>query len=126
MSNESPLTNEQHDLIAEWVFDMCEEYDLPFTNNEPRIQGGVQLRHVGEFGGDLLDLIKGIVEQQKTQWLGSMEAEWGVRYADFPDEISRRRGADVVRREMALCRKHGVDAASVRRDVTAWREEEPS
>lgn len=54
--------------------------------------------------------------------VSAMEAEWGVRYGDFPDQISRRRSEDVVRREMALCRKHSVDAVPVRREVTAWRE----
>lgn len=56
--------------------------------------------------------------------LDAMTTEWGVRYADFPDEISRRRGEDVVQREMTLCRKHGVDATPVRREVTPWREAE--
>lgn len=64
--SDTTLTNEQRDLINEWAFDMCEEYDLPLTNNEPRVQNGIQLRHIGEFTGDLMDLIKGIVSQREA------------------------------------------------------------
>lgn len=47
-----------HDALIEWVFDACEKYDLPLTNNEPRIQDGVQLHHIGDFTGDLLAVVR--------------------------------------------------------------------
>lgn len=60
---ERRLTPEQMNTIAEWVFDMCEEYDLPLTANTPRIQNGQQLRHAGEFTREVFDLVEGILAQ---------------------------------------------------------------
>lgn len=87
---EPVLTNEQHDLINEWVFDMCEEYDLPLTNNEPRAQNGVQLRHIGEFTGDLMDLVKGIKAAARREALLKAKRTMCAECASRVDEEEER------------------------------------
>lgn len=95
------LTDEQRDLVAEWVFDMCEEYDLPFTNNEPRVQDGVQLRHVGEFAGDLLDLVTALMADA---WDKGNKTVPGY-YNPYSDEAAHL-SCDQTR----CCKTHGIHA----------------
>lgn len=39
--------------LNEALFDIADKYEAAVTNNEPRIQNGQQLRHVGDFIGDI-------------------------------------------------------------------------
>ncbi len=58
------MTTEAVDVFWERIWDLDGNYDLPLTNNTPRIQDGVQLYAAVNFGMDVLALFAKVLNVQ--------------------------------------------------------------
>ena len=64
LQNESILDSED---FAEALSEIVNKYGINVTNNSPRWQDGVYLRHMGEFLGDVRDAAIRFPQKRRTQ-----------------------------------------------------------
>lgn len=76
MSDESTL----RERIAALAFDLAERYDLPLTNNEPRVQDGQQLHHIADFAADIERAVEQEVMAAVAKERAYQDAHRGGKY----------------------------------------------